>query len=82
MHCGRKAYARSVNQAEPSAPLLSRPVTPVPEPAPLRLQYETKLSFLVTFKGEKRLHQGFTDYSLWYNKDELMAHGHKPSPSN
>jgi hypothetical protein len=32
-----------------------------------------KLSFLITVMGGKRLHQGFTDYSPWYNKDELMG---------
>ena len=65
-----KRHAGSINQEKPPT---SRPMTPVPEPAPLWLQYETKLSFVVTLKGEKRLLQGFADYSLWYDKDELMG---------
>ena len=51
----------------------NRPTTPNIEPAPLLLQFETKLSFRVTYKEEQRLLHGLADYSLWYDVDESMA---------
>lgn len=59
--------------AAPSTQLLARPTTPSSNPAPLLLQFETKLNRLVTYKKEKRVLQGIADYSLWYDKDEPMG---------
>lgn len=53
-----------------STQLLALSTTPSPDPAPLYLQFETKLNRLVTYKKERRLLQGIADYSLWYDKDE------------
>ena len=50
-----------------------RPTTSTVESAPLLLQFETKLSFKVTYKKEQRLLQGIADYSLWYDTDEPLA---------
>ncbi len=60
-------------KAAPSTQLLARPTTPSSDPAPLLLQFETKLNRLVTYRKEKRVLQGIADYSLWYDKDEPMG---------
>lgn len=52
---------------------LSRPATPISDPAPLLLQLETRLNFIVTYKGEQRMLQGIADYSLWYSQSEPLA---------
>src|SRR5262245_44000809 len=62
----------SLTLSAPS-PSRSRTPEPDPDPVPLFLKFETKLSFEVIFKKEKRLLQGFADYSLWYDKDEPMG---------
>ena len=59
--------------AAPLTQSLARPITPSSDPAPLLLQFETKLNRLVTYKKEKRVLQGIADYSLWYDKDEPMG---------
>jgi hypothetical protein len=60
----RRALNHSEINPTPSAQSSSRPTTPDPDPTPLFLQFETKLNFLVTFRKEKRMLQGFADYSL------------------
>ena len=60
-------------KAAPSTPSLVRPTTPSSDPAPLLLQFETKLNRLVTYEKEKRILQGTADYSLWHDKDEPMG---------
>jgi hypothetical protein len=69
----RRALSDSQINSTPPAQSPSRPMTPAPDPAPLFLQFETKLNFLVTFRKEKRMLQGFADYSLWYDKYEPMG---------
>jgi hypothetical protein len=69
----RRALNHSQINQTPPARSPSRPTTPAPDPAPLFLQFETKLNFLVTYRKEKRMLQGFADYSLWYDKNELMG---------
>ena len=59
--------------AAPSTQSIARPTTPSSDPAPLLLQFETKLNRLVTYKKERRILQGIADYSLWYDKDEPMG---------
>ena len=59
--------------AAPSTQLLARPTTPSSDPAPLLLQFETKLNRLVIYKKEKCLLQGIADCSLWCNEDEPMG---------
>lgn len=34
---------------------------------------ETRLNFIVTYKGEQRMLQGIADYSLWYSQSEPLA---------
>jgi len=66
-----REYSRP--NAAPLTQLFARPTTPPLDPAPLLLQFETKLSRLVTYKKGKRILQGIADYSLWYDKDEPMG---------
>ncbi|KAI9775219.1 MAG: hypothetical protein M1839_001337 [Geoglossum umbratile] len=56
-----------------SAQSSSRPATPTLNVAPMALQFETRLSSLVTFKKEKRILQGVADYTLCYDGDEQMG---------
>jgi hypothetical protein len=37
------------------------------EPRPLVLRWETSLTWVINFKGEKRTLTGRVDYSLWYD---------------
>ena|SRR5436190_13214937 len=59
----------------PSGPSPSRPRMPDPDPETviLFLKFETKLSFEVIYRKEKRLLQGSADCSLWYDKYESMG---------
>ena len=56
-----------------SAQWPSRHITPALDSISLFLQFDTKLNFLVTFKKEKRMLEGFADYSLWYEQYEPMG---------
>ena len=71
----KRCVLQESEQAKPvlSPQPLGRPTTPSPEPASLLLQFETRLSHLVTYKKEKRLLHGIADYTLWYDKDEPMG---------
>jgi hypothetical protein len=52
----------------------NRPSTPAPvPPAPVQLQFESKLTYPVEFNGEKRLYSGIADYSLWYESASEMG---------
>ncbi|KAI9843077.1 MAG: hypothetical protein M1837_006622 [Sclerophora amabilis] len=51
----------------------SRPSTPEPSPAELILQFETELSYPVTYKGKQRTINGRADFSLWYDKNATLG---------
>ncbi|KAI9777143.1 MAG: hypothetical protein M1816_004912 [Peltula sp. TS41687] len=46
---------------------------PSPLPAPLSLQFETRLSYQVTYKKEKRMLQVAADYSLSYDSEDPLG---------
>jgi hypothetical protein len=51
-----------------------RPTTPTSlDPAPLILQLEPRLSYVVEYQNEKRLLQGNADYSLWHDGNGAMG---------
>lgn len=47
--------------------------TPSPPLAPLSLQFETRLSYQVTYRREKRMLQGAADYSLSYDIEDPLG---------
>ncbi|KKZ68314.1 hypothetical protein EMCG_05989 [[Emmonsia] crescens] len=59
-------------KSQPALHPSSRPTTPDP-PAPVSLQFETKLSFPVEVHGQTKLLVGKADYALWYNTEEDMG---------
>lgn len=69
----RLALQEYRSNTTPSIPCLLRPFTISSDPAPLLLQFETKLKRLVTFKKEKHVLQGIADYSLWYDKEQPIG---------
>jgi hypothetical protein len=56
-----------------SAQSLSCSTIPTLNVTPIALQFETKLSSLVTFKKEEQIPQGVADYTLCYDGDEQMG---------
>jgi hypothetical protein len=50
-----------------------RPSTPTAEPAELCLQFETAFKYPVDYENKARMLSGVADYTLWYDKKELMG---------